>query len=57
MEKLKRPLIPHLLYKWFGIETARYKQYWKRYCEIMQFELNKSRTINKSKTMNRPLYN
>lgn len=51
MEKLKRPLIPHLLYKWFGIETTRYKQYWKRYCEIMQFELNKSKTINK------PLHN
>ena len=39
MKKFKRPLISHLLYKWFGIETNKYKTYWKRHCYNMQVAL------------------
>ena len=39
--KLKKPLIGHLLYKYFNIETKRYKEYWKKYSYRIQFELDK----------------
>ena len=39
--KLKRPLIGHFLYKYFNIETKRYKEYWKEYSYRIQFELEK----------------
>ena len=35
----KRPIIGHILYKYFGIETPRYKKYWKRYCVYMHNSL------------------
>lgn len=35
----KRPIIGHILYKYFGIETSRYKRYWKSYCIYMHNSL------------------
>lgn len=44
MEIIERPVIPYLLYRWFGIETKSYKAYWKCYCNSIQKDLEESRT-------------
>ena len=35
----KRPFIGHLIYKYFGLETKSYKDWWKEYSYQMQFAL------------------
>lgn len=37
----KMPIIGHFLYKYFGIETASYKSWWKEYSYQIQVELEK----------------
>lgn len=37
MVEPKRPILGYLLYKYLGIETERYSQYWNSYCEYMQY--------------------
>lgn len=37
--KNKRPIIGHFLYKYFGIETNSYKEWWKEYSFQIQVEL------------------
>jgi hypothetical protein len=39
MIRPKKPILGYLLFKYLGIETKRYSQYWKNYCEYMQYEL------------------
>lgn len=39
MVEPKRPILGYLLYKYFGIETKKYKQYWKDYCEYINYKL------------------
>ena len=34
-----KPILGYLLYKYLGIKTKRYSQYWKNYCEYMQYKL------------------
>ena len=47
MKQIRIPLLSHLLYKYFGIETNRYKSYWKRYCYNMQVALeSQSKYLN-----------
>lgn len=43
MKTVRRPLLSHLLYKYFGIETKSYKAYWKCYCNSIQKDLEESR--------------
>lgn len=38
--KLYKPVLGHLLYKYFKIETNAYKRWWKKYCKQIQFELD-----------------
>lgn len=35
------PIIGHFLYKYFGIETNSYKEWWKEYSYQIQYELDK----------------
>lgn len=37
----KMPIIGHFLYKYFGIETNSYKEWWKEYSYQIQYELDK----------------
>lgn len=39
----KKPVLGAWLFKVFGIETAEYKSYWKRYCVWMQIQLINSK--------------
>lgn len=36
---IRRPIIGHFLYKYFGIETNSYKSWWKEYSYQMQLAL------------------
>jgi hypothetical protein len=38
MVEPKKPVLGYLLYKYLGIETKSYKQYWKKYCEYMDYQ-------------------
>lgn len=40
----KKPLFDYLLYRWFNIETPRYKRYWEKYSKFMQYILIQNRT-------------
>lgn len=44
----KKPLFDCLLYRWFGVETSRYKIYWKKYSKFMQYLLSVENTDNRS---------
>ena len=35
----KKPILGYLLYKYLGIETYNYRQYWKKYCNYMKYTL------------------
>lgn len=41
----EKPVLGAWLFKVFGIETTKYKQYWKRYCIWMQIQLINSKRI------------
>lgn len=40
----KKPIFDYLLYRWFNIETPRYKRYWEKYSKFMQYILIQNRT-------------
>lgn len=40
----KKPIFDCLLYRWFNIETPRYKRYWEKYSKFMQYILIQNRT-------------
>ena len=42
----KKPVLDCLLYRWFGVETSRYQEYWKNYSKYIQYLL----TINSTKS-------
>ena len=37
---MKKPIIGHYIYKYFGIETPRYKRWWKNHAENIQMLLS-----------------
>lgn len=39
MTEPKKPILSSIIYKLFGIETFRYKVYWKKYCNYMNYLL------------------
>lgn len=40
MVEPKKPILGYLLYKYLGIETFKYKVYWKKYCDYMNYLLH-----------------
>ena len=40
MKEPKKPKLSNLLYRLFGIETFKYKVYWKKYCNYMNYLLH-----------------
>lgn len=40
MVEPKRPILGCLLYKYLSIETSKYKKYWKKYCNYMNYLLH-----------------
>ena len=39
MVEPKRPILGYLLYKYLDIETFKYKVYWKKYCNYINYKL------------------
>lgn len=39
MVEPKKPILGYLLYKYLGIEIKSYKQYWKNYCDYIDYQL------------------
>lgn len=37
---MKKPIIGHYIYKYFGIETPRYKKWWNEYKKNIQMLLS-----------------